>query len=422
MLTRRQLIVSTLAGMTTGSLALKRAAGSTAHEHHPMPSEPTRRHSPLRVITPNGRTLPYKMKNGVKEFHLTAEPVMQEFAPGMSVKCWGYNGSTPGPTIEAVEGDRVRILVTNKLPEHTTIHWHGIFLPNGMDGVGGLNQPHIKPGETYVYEFTLRQHGTFMYHPHADEMLQIAVGMMGFFVIHPKEPEDPKIDRDFAIMLHTWAVHPGTYRPDPAVMLDFNMFTFNSKIFPATDHLIVKTGDRVRIRLANLSMDEHPIHIHGHSMWVTATDGGKIPPSARWPETTILVPVGATRDVEFIADAPGDWAFHCHKSHHTMNAMGHDIPNTLGVDQRNLEEKIRALIPGYMAMGETGMAEHAAHTDHMPGPKNTLPMMMGKGQFGNIEMGGMFTVIKIRDRLDSYDKDPGWYSYPKGTVAYRLGS
>jgi manganese oxidase len=422
MLTRRQLIVSALAGMASGSVTLKRAVGSTAHERHPMPSAATRRHSPSRVITPNGRTLPYKLKNGVKEFHLTAEPVMQEFAPGMSVKCWGYNGSTPGPTIEAVEGDRVRLLVTNKLPEHTTIHWHGIFLPNGMDGVGGLNQPQIKPGETYVYEFTLRQHGTFMYHPHADEMLQIAVGMMGFFVVHPKEPEDPRIDRDFAIMLHTWAVHPGTYRPDPAVMLDFNMFTFNSKIFPATDHLIVKTGDRVRIRLANLSMDEHPIHIHGHSMWVTATDGGKIPPSARWPETTILVPVGATRDMEFIADAPGDWAFHCHKSHHTMNAMGHEIPNTLGVDQRNLEEKIRALIPGYMAMGETGMAEHAAHIDHMTGPKNTLPMMMGKGQFGNIEMGGMFTVIKIRDRLASYDKDPGWYSYPKGTVAYRLSS
>jgi FtsP/CotA-like multicopper oxidase with cupredoxin domain len=366
--------------------------------------------------------LPYKLKNGVKEFHLIAEPVMREFAPGMTVKCWGYNGSTPGPTIEAVEGDRVRILVTNKLPEHTTIHWHGIFLPNGMDGVGGLNQPHIKPGETYVYEFTLRQHGTFMYHPHADEMLQMAVGMMGFFIIHPKEPEDPPIDRDFAIMLHTWAVHPGTYRPDPAVMLDFNMFSFNSRVFPGTDPLIVKTGDRVRIRLANLSMDEHPIHIHGHSMWVTATDGGKIPPSARWPETTILVPVGATRDVEFIADAPGDWAFHCHKSHHTMNAMGHDVPNTLGADQRSLEEKIRELIPGYMAMGETGMAEHAAHIDFMPGPKNTIPMMTGKGQFGNIEMGGMFTVVKIRDRLVSYDKDPGWYVHPKGTVAYRLGT
>ncbi len=128
------------------------------------------------VMTLNGSTLPYKIKNGVKEFHLVAEPVEREFAPGMSVKCWGYNGQTPGPTIEAVEGDRVRILVTNKLPEHTTIHWHGIFLPNGMDGVGGLNQPHIRPGETYVYEFTLRQQGTFMYHPHADEMLQLAVG------------------------------------------------------------------------------------------------------------------------------------------------------------------------------------------------------------------------------------------------------
>jgi FtsP/CotA-like multicopper oxidase with cupredoxin domain len=372
------------------------------------------------VVTPNGSNLPYQMKNGVKEFHLIAEPVEREFAPGMKVKCWGYNGQTPGPTIEAVEGDRVRILVTNKLAEHTSIHWHGIFLPSGMDGVGGLTQPHIKPGETYVYEFTLRQHGTFMYHPHADEMVQLAVGMMGFFIIHPKKPQSPQIDRDFAIMLHTWAIHPGTYRPDPAVMLDFNIFTFNSKVFPAVDHLVVKTNDRVRIRIANLSMDEHPIHIHGHAFRITATDGGQIPKAGQWPETTVLVPVGATRDVEFIADAPGDWAFHCHKSHHTMNAMGHDIPNTLGANQKGLEEKIRQMIPGYMAMGESGMAEHADHVDHMPGPKNTLPMMMGKGPFGNIEMGGMFTVVKVRDHLQSYDKDPGWYVHPKGTVAYRL--
>lgn len=399
---------------------LKPSKADVRHEHDERPTKARERRSTPQVVTPNGATLPYKMKNGVKEFHLIAEPVLREFAPGMNVKCWGYNGQTPGPTIEAVEGDRVRILVTNRLPEHTTIHWHGIFLPNGMDGVGGLNQPHIKPGETYVYEFTLRQHGTFMYHPHADEMLQLAVGMMGIFVIHPRVPENPPVDRDFAIMLHAWAVHPGTYRPDPAVMLDFNMFTFNSKIFPATDPLIVKTGDRVRIRLANLSMDEHPIHIHGHSMWVTATDGGKIPLSARWPETTALIPVGATRDVEFIADAPGDWAFHCHKSHHTMNAMGHAIPNTLGASQQHLEEKIRELIPGYMAMGETGMAEHAEHLAHMKGPKNTLPMMMGKGPFGNIEMGGMFTIIKIRDQLASYERDPGWYRHPQGTVAYRL--
>jgi len=423
MMTRRQMLTSAVAAFTGGLLLKKADAASNtnqSHAHEKQFNKHQRHTNYTPVITPNGSTLPFKTKSGVKEFHLIAEPVEREFAPGMNVKCWGYNGQTPGPTIEATEGDRVRILVTNKLPEHTTIHWHGIFLPNGMDGVGGLNQPHIKPGETYVYEFTLKQHGTFMYHPHADEMVQLAVGMMGFFIIHPKRPETPQIDRDFAIMLHEWAIHPGTYRPDPAVMLDFNIFTFNSKVFPAIDHLLAKTGDGVRIRFANLSMDEHPIHIHGHAFRVTATDGGKIPKGGQWPETTVLVPVGATRDVEFIADAPGDWALHCHKSHHTMNAMAHDIPNTLGVKQKNLEKKIRSLIPGYMAMGETGMAQHADHVNHMQGPKNTLPMMMGKGPFGNIEMGGMFTVVKVRNNLRSYDKDPGWFAHPEGTVAYRL--
>ena len=419
MLTRRQMIVSALTALAGGAW-FKTARAQTGHANSGHRKSETKSIPYTPVVTPNGSTLPYEMKNGVKEYHLTAGPIEREFAPGMVAKCWGYNGQTPGPTIEAVEGDRLRILVTNKLPEHTTIHWHGIFLPNGMDGVGGLNQPHIKPGETYVYEFTLRQHGTFMYHPHADEMVQLAVGMMGMFVVHPKKPEDPKIDRDIAIMLHEWAIHPGTYRPDPAVMLDFNIFSFNSKVFPAIDHLVVKTGDHVRIRLANLSMDEHPIHIHGHAYRITATDGGKIPKAGQWPETTVLVPVGSTRDVEFIADAPGDWAFHCHKSHHTMNPMGHDVPNTLAVNQKGLEEKIQALLPGYMAMGEKGMAEMQSMSQHMSGPQNTLPMRMGQGPFGNIEMGGMFTVVKIRDHLASYNKDPGWYRHPPGTVAYRL--
>ncbi|MFN0318504.1 MAG: multicopper oxidase domain-containing protein, partial [Burkholderiales bacterium] len=153
------------------------------------------------VVTLNGSTAPWKMDGGVKVFHLNAEPVKREFAPGMVVNCWGYNGTTPGPTIECVEGDRVRIYVTNRLKEHTTIHWHGIFLPNGMDGVGGLNQPHIQPGETFVYEFTLKQNGTFMYHPHADEMVQLALGMYGMFIVHPKVPENPRIDRDYAFIL-----------------------------------------------------------------------------------------------------------------------------------------------------------------------------------------------------------------------------
>jgi FtsP/CotA-like multicopper oxidase with cupredoxin domain len=411
MLTRRDLLkVAGAAGMAGSLLAPEGVPTAMAQNAPPPQGEGVL----TPVVTPNGTALPWVMKDGVKEFHLIAEPIEREFAPGMKVKCWGYNGQTPGPTIEAVEGDRVRILVTNKLPEHTTVHWHGLLLPNGMDGVGGLNQPHIKPGETYAYEFTLRQHGTQMYHPHADEMTQMAVGMMGNFVIHPKVPRAPKVDRDFVIMLHMWAIHPGTYRPDPSIMLDFNMFTFNGKVFPAIDPLVVKTGQRVRIRLTNLSMDDHPIHLHGYHIRVTGTDGGPVPEAASWPETTILVPTGSTRDFEFVADAPGDWAMHCHRSHHTMNAMGHDVPNTLGVDQRGLEEKIRKLLPGYMAMGEKGMGDMQGHSQHMAGPKNTLPMMMGKGPYGNLEMGGMFTVLKVRDNLTTYD-DPGWYQQPPGT-------
>ena len=190
------------------------------------------------VRTPNGWTLPHRMVGGVKEFHLVAEEVEHEFAPGTRARCWGYNGSTPGPTIEAVEGDRVRIFVTNRLPEHTSVHWHGILLPSGMDGVGGLSQPHIKPGETFAYEFTLRQHGTHMYHPHADEMVQLAVGMMGMFIIHPNGGEPESIDRDYAVLLHNWALHPGTYRPDPSVMQNFDLWTFNSKVFPAIEPFV----------------------------------------------------------------------------------------------------------------------------------------------------------------------------------------
>ncbi len=372
---------------------------------------------PVRTL--NGWTLPYTLKDGVKQFHLVAEEVEHEFAPGCQAKCWGYNGTTPGPTIEAVEGDRVRILVTNRLREHTTIHWHGILLPSGMDGVGGLSQPQIPPGETYAYEFTLRQHGTHMYHPHADEMTQMAVGMMGMFIIHPSNAEQMPVDRDYCFVLHNWALHPGTYRPDPSILQDFDLWTFNSKVFPAIDPVVARTGERVRVRMGNLSMWNHPIHMHGVQFWVTGSDGGRWPRGLWRPETTEVVGVGQTRDIEFVA-VPGDWAFHCHMAHHTMNAMGHEIPNTLGVDQSGIDAEIRNMLPGFMAMGRYGMAEHQEHTDmgHHPGPVNTLAMMTGKGPYGNIEMGGMFTTVKVRDDLESGDyDDPGWYEAPAGTVA-----
>jgi len=229
------------------------------------------------VITPNGATLPWKMVDGVKVFHLVAEEIEWEFAPGMKIKCWGYNGRTPGPTIETVEGDRVRIYVTNKLPEPTAVHWHGLILPSGMDGVTGLTQKGIPPGETFVYEFTLNQHGTQMYHSHGDEMTQIGLGTMGFFIIHPKKQIGPKIDRDFAIFLSEWFIPPGSSKPNPSIMTDFNIFTFNSRAFPGTAPLVARTGDRVRIRYANVAQEMHPIHLHGHSFKVVATDGGDIP-------------------------------------------------------------------------------------------------------------------------------------------------
>ena len=237
---------------------------------------------PPRVTVPNGRTASWRLVDGTKVFHLVAEPVKHEFAPGLAIEAWGYNGGTPGPLIEATEGDRVRIYVTNKLPEPTTVHWHGMILPNGMDGVAGLTQPAIAPGQTFKYEFALKRAGTFLYHPHADEMTQIALGMVGMVVVHPRDEARPA--RDYALIAHEWKVPIGAARPDPLAMTDFNVLTFNSKCFPATEPLAVQTGDRVRIRLGNIGpMDHHPIHLHGHAFEVVETDGGPVPPSARVP-------------------------------------------------------------------------------------------------------------------------------------------
>jgi len=370
------------------------------------------------VVTLNGWTLPWRMNEGVKEFHLVAEPVVREMAPGFKANLWGYNGQSPGPTIEVVEGDRVRVFVTNRLPEHTSIHWHGQRLPNGMDGVTGLTQPGIRPGKTFVYEFTARRPGTFMYHPHADEMAQMAMGMMGFWVTHPRgrHPLIDRVDRDFVFLLNAYDVEPGSATPRIMTMLDHNLWSWNSRIFPGIDSLNVRLGDRVRIRVGNLTMTNHPMHLHGHEFEVTGTDGGPVPKSARWPEVTTDVAVGQMRQFEFVASEEGDWAFHCHKSHHTMNAMGHDVPTMIGVDHRDITRRIADLVPDYMVMGERGMADMAEMS--MPLPDNTAPMMGGDGPFGSVEMGGMFSVVKVRRGQKPGDhRDPGWFDHPPGTVA-----
>ncbi|MBL8975053.1 MAG: multicopper oxidase domain-containing protein, partial [Myxococcales bacterium] len=411
-----------LGGAAAGAALVTHASHARADAPHPAgpagtvpaiaPDTPAAR-SPViapgrqpAVVTPNGSTLPWRIVDGVKVGHLIAGPVDHEFAPGLRAQAWGYNGGTPGPTIEAIEGDRVRIYVTNRLPEPTTVHWHGIILPNGMDGVAGLNQRPIDPGETFAYEFTLRHPGTYMYHPHYDEMTQIALGMVGMLIVHPKRPPGPPVDRDFVLMTHEWKLEVGARRPDPNAMSDFNVLTFNSKSFPATQPLRVGRGERVRIRLGNLGpMDHHPIHLHGLNFTVTATDGGFVPASAQVRDTTVLLPVGSTRVIEFVPDEPGDWGMHCHMTHHVMTQMGHGLPPMVGVDSKKLDHRMRRVAPEYMTMGTRGMGGMGEMEMQIPG--NSLPMRGGPGPFSYIDMGGMFTVLKVRD--DPSAAPNAWY-------------
>ncbi|QYU69114.1 multicopper oxidase domain-containing protein [Leptolyngbya sp. 15MV] len=234
---------------------------------------------------------------------------------------------------------------------------------------------------------------------------------MGLFVVHPRDRSVRPVDRDYAILLNEWLVRPGSATPDPTEMTNFNLFTFNGRMFPGTSPMLARLGERVRIRIGNLSTtNAHPIHLHGFSFKVTGTDGGPIPEAGQWPEVTVNVPTGSARDIEFVADAEGDWAFHCHKVHHLMNGMGHNLPQLLGVDQAGPAARLARRIPGYMPMpaSMTGMME-------MVRPPNTIGSTV-EGPFDEIDAGGMFTLVKVRAALED-GKDPGWYAHPPGTVA-----
>lgn len=370
---------------------------------------------PLPAHMLNVEKLAWRDVGGVKVGHMVVSEFEHEFAPGLRARVWGYNGSTPGPLLEAVEGDRVRIFVTNRLPEPTTIHWHGFILPSGMDGVAGLSQRPIPPGETYKYEFTIRHPGTFMYHSHYDEMTQIALGCVGMFVVHPRRAVGPRVDNDFVLMSHEWRIVPGALRPDPNEMSDFNVLTFNGKAFPATEPMMVGRGERTRIRIGNLSpMTSHPIHLHGHSFKVTGSDGGFFPPSSQHPDTTVIVPVGGTRVIEFVSEEPGDWAMHCHMTHHVMMQMGHGMANMIGVDATEIDPRVRRVVPEYMSMGTAGMG--GMGTMGMPLPPNSIPMRGGPGQYSYIDMGGMMTMVKVREDVENADP-AGWFQSRPGELA-----
>ncbi|WP_235587067.1 multicopper oxidase family protein [Ferroacidibacillus organovorans] len=302
--------------------------------------------SEAKVVTPDTPQAQYRVEHGVKVFHLVAEPVKQEVSKGVFMNAWGYNGSTPGPTIVVHEGDRVKIVVSNHLKVPTSVHWHGLIVPNNMDGVPGLEPgPAIQPGKSYAYEFTVKQVGTFMYHSHVQPSTQEMMGLDGMFISLPKNGgkiDGQTVNRDYTILLQEWQlqkpgsmggmsmpaygegqVPAGTYDVNPEGM-NWNIFTFNGKQFPATTPMEVKKGERVLVRIGNLSMQSHPLHLHGHNFLVVAKDGNPLPKSAQYLANTINVGVGETYDIEFTANNPGTWVFHCHLPHHTSGLNGQE--------------------------------------------------------------------------------------------------
>ena len=314
------------------------------------PSVPPRLtgHQMGRVLTPSVPALGYHLDGKVKVFELIAQPVETDIVEQASVAhthhlnapqgyerfqprpsqpktmlAWGYNGSCPGPTLEATEGDRVRIVLRNELPEPTSIHWHGFELPFSQDGASGYHpfeaRRPVLPGQTEVYEFDLIQSGTLMYHTGFNVMKQEALGLGGMFVVHPRRPERG-IDQDFALLIQQWTFQPGNPNPDINAM-EPSFATFNGKTAPTFPDLEVNQGDRVRLRFANLSLMFHPIHLHGYVFEVVGTTGGPLSRSARWKDVTVTIGPGETRDIELVAWNPGAWRMHCHVLHHIMNQM-----------------------------------------------------------------------------------------------------
>ena len=283
----------------------------------PPANKPPNPH-PLPMLTPDVPDLPFELDGAVKVFRLKPEPMKLKIAPFKTIDVWGYNGSCPGPTIQVTQGDRVRIIVENRLPESTSLHWHGLEVPIEQDGVPWISQKPIPPGGTYTYEFTVHQEGTFFYHAHS--AMQEMIGQLGMFIAHPEAPYAPHVDHDFGIVLQEWAVLPSNSVPNTASM-EFNWLTFNGRSAPATTPLVVRLGSRVRLRFVNLGMDHHPIHLHGHQFVITGTEGGRAPESTWYPTNTVLVGVAQGKVVEFEAKYPGAWMIHCHLPHHMMNSM-----------------------------------------------------------------------------------------------------
>jgi len=351
-LSRRGFLSSSFLGSATATALLGASRAKAETTHADCEFRPPLRRRPLRDgITPVQAlgipTLPYELDGDVKTFRLRAAPVVltwPDMSDGMGmsqrpIHAWGYNGSSPGPTFEITEGDKVRIIFTNGLDEPTTIHWHGLEIPLAMDGVPGFSQQPVNPGETYVYEFQVNQHGTYFYHSHVMAAKQVGLGLMGFFIVHPKNPPDWYfVDHDYLIFLHTWKINPGSPIPDTLEMTDFNYFTMNGQPGPQIPPLPAKLGEKVRVRVTNLSMLAHPIHLHGHAFKVVEMGAGYLPPSQHLKMNTTNVSAAEVRSFDFVTERLGKWLLHCHFTHHTMNDMHRTpLPTSPTMDHMNMD-------------------------------------------------------------------------------------
>lgn len=292
--------------------------------------------SRYQLIAPNSALASYDGNSGLKKFELTAEAVEQTLVQGVTMRAWGYNGGSPGPLLVAWEQERVQVVLRNRLPEPTAIHWRGLAIPNEMDGFPPISVgPLVQPGEEFTYEFIVRQPGTYLYHAHVLSGKQEMRGLAGMMVVLPLEREP--VDRDYAILLQSWSIGKGLTIPgltqnqmdwisqknssqlydlDPLASVG-NYFTLNGKVFPDTAPMRVKAQERIRIRIGNSSTCMFPMHLHGHIFQVVAADGNPLPSPVS--KSTICVGPGETWDIMFIANNPGTWAFHCNNPRYLMN-------------------------------------------------------------------------------------------------------
>ncbi len=469
----RRTFLQRVMALGVGVFAGSRAFAEQSHGSSSGPKESKRngkqsgpQKEPVPVRTPDIADLPFRLENGVKEFHLVAEPVKQELLPGRTLDLWGFNGSAPGPTIQVNQGDRVRVIVDNHLPEAFSMHWHGFEIPHAMDGGPGVSQDPINPGQRFIYEFTLHQEGTYFYHSHM--AMQEMMGMLGAFILHPRYAWQPQVDKDFVILLQEYAALPNNNIPN-SMNMEFNWLTFNGKVGPATTPLIVRLGERVRLRLINLGMDHHPIHLHGNTFAVTGTEAGRQPEAIWGTGNTVLVGVAQARDVEFVANNPGDWMLHCHLSHHMMNAMssvvGRMTRTAMGASMgasggtmpagAGMEEGMGMLRQGNAASEENGpslgrgMGIGATNDERTTnGPLNTAKAheMMGEamqgmqhGEHGGMQMsqeispdanrvpgfpqdaymeGSMMNMDEAVTKPETYGMRPGWSQFMQGMMTF----